>query len=161
MPANAISFDKLQKRRPGGLLEIRDVDRKICPPEALERMPPQAVLAELEKFGLVTVDSSLDPTKCDEVIASQRLQNGINFGVTQLEAVTQGKGFGQITSPACSIEHQVACHLPQFVAGERVLWMNGAQEVQNGGMITFRMFDENGGAHVEQVGLCCEIVNAL
>lgn len=73
MPANAISFDKLQKRRPSGLLEIRYIDRKVCPPEAFESMPPQAVLAELEKFGLVTVDSSLDPTKCDEVIASQRL----------------------------------------------------------------------------------------
>lgn len=75
--------------------------------------------------------------------------------------VAQGKGFGQITSPACSIEHQVSCHLTQFEAGERVLWMDGAQEVQNGGMITLGMLDEDGGAHVEQVGLCCEIVNTL
>lgn len=161
MPTDAIPLHQLHEGGTGGPLEELGVDREVGAPEALERVPPHALLAELEELGLVAVHAAPDPAEGDKVVTHQGLQDGVNLLVAQAKAVPQGKGAGQVGAAAGGVEHEVAGDLAQLEAGEGVLRVDGAQEVQDGRVVAVGVLDEDGGANVEEVDLGGEVVDAV
>lgn len=143
------------------LLQPLPINAQIRPPKALQHVRPHIRLGELEQLGPVPIHAPLHPPKRNIIIMRQRRQHGIHLCITQLIPVPNRVRLRQVRPSTRRVKDEVRQHLLQLHAGQVARRVDGAQDVEDGRVVGFRVLDEDREADVEEICLDRKVVYAF